>query len=192
MGYKKFGIEEIGMKVKFLREELGYTQAQLAEEVGKSPFGITIVQGQIGNIESGDGKNLPSARLLGALAFALDTSTDFLCGLTNDEMSRSDREGQVVKDVKDENVRLSLQAICNYVVESGMSADDLDLLLILAQRISSSQPSGEITHVSMGTMFRKIRETSGKEGEDKLFDLLDNLSPGTFRSLRGRSSKSLQ
>lgn len=185
--YEKFRLEEVGKKIRDLRNDLGYSQKRLAQLASETRYGISVTQPQIGNIESGNGENLPSLRLMGALAVVLETSTDFLYGLTDDEMARTDREHQVVKDVEDDGVRAALQEICNFAIESEMSVDDLDLLLILAQRISGKQSlSSEITPVTMATMFKKIREVSGEEGEAKLFDLLESLAPGTFRSRRRR------
>lgn len=184
--YKKHQIEEVGKKIRDLRNDLGYTQTQLAQLASETPFGITVSQAQIGNIEAGDGKNLPSLRLMGALAITLETSTDFLYGLTDDDMARTDREDQVVKDVEDNAVRISLQAICDYAIDFKMSVEDLNLLLILAQRITGNQSPNGITPVLMNTVLRKVREASGEEGENKLIDLLDSLAPGTFRARRRR------
>lgn len=63
-----------GDRLKKRRKALGYSQDDLAERVGTS-------QGQIWLYESGRGN--PTADMLISLAKALDTSTDYLLGLTD-------------------------------------------------------------------------------------------------------------
>ncbi len=61
-------------RIAFRRKQLGMTQEELAERVGTS-------QRQISKYETG--KQDPTGDVIIALAFALDTTADWLLGLTN-------------------------------------------------------------------------------------------------------------
>lgn len=78
MSEKKRSIQEkliVGERVKTLRERKGFTLKELATKVKLSI-------GFIGDIEAGRGK--PSLVTLNKLAQALETTTDYLLGRTND------------------------------------------------------------------------------------------------------------
>ena len=64
-----------GLRIKYRREALGYSQNELADLVHGT-------QKQIWRYESGNG--FPSVESLVALAKVLNTSTDWLLGLTDD------------------------------------------------------------------------------------------------------------
>lgn len=82
-------------RIRARRQQLGITQEDLAETVGTS-------QRQISKYENGH--NDPTADVLAALARALDTSTDWLLGLT----SNPERPLRGESDLNDEERELIL------------------------------------------------------------------------------------
>lgn len=68
-----------GKRVRALREQQGWTQIALAEQL--VALGAPVGSTQISKIESGAAA--PSFAVLGALARALNTSTDFLMLLSD-------------------------------------------------------------------------------------------------------------
>lgn len=70
----------VGARIKSLREHLGLEVGQLAYKTG-------ISRAHIYRIENNERPNVSGA-LLALVAEALDTSTDYLLGLTNDPRSR--------------------------------------------------------------------------------------------------------
>jgi transcriptional regulator with XRE-family HTH domain len=83
----------LGVRIKLRRTELGMTQSDLAELLKTN-------QKQISRYENG--KQLPSAEVLTHLALDLDTTTDYLLGLTG----VSDRPLRSEGDLNDEELEL--------------------------------------------------------------------------------------
>jgi transcriptional regulator with XRE-family HTH domain len=82
-------LQRIGNRIRSLREGMGFTQADLSRQL-EMRFGVSVRQNHISNIESGDGKRLPSIPVLIGIAEALETSTDYLLGLTDNQLSAAD------------------------------------------------------------------------------------------------------
>jgi transcriptional regulator with XRE-family HTH domain len=76
-------INTLGNRLRGLRKEQNWTQDDVAERL--VALGVTVGQGQIGHIEAG--RRLPSIDLLVGLAQVFDTSTDYLLGLTDNQLS---------------------------------------------------------------------------------------------------------
>lgn len=66
----------IGSRLRHMREANHLTQEELAERIGVATL-------QINRYENS--KNLPSGEIVAKLATALNTSADYLLGLTDDE-----------------------------------------------------------------------------------------------------------
>lgn len=114
----------IGERISQLRSDMELTQVELAQMVSKTPFAPKVTQSQIANIENGEGRNLPSPRLLGGLAWVLQVSTDYLLGLTDDQSSYSEVGNQVTITVDDPIRREKLQGICDALRKA--NNNDLD------------------------------------------------------------------
>jgi transcriptional regulator with XRE-family HTH domain len=77
-------------RLRQLREEKGWSQGQLTTYSGVS-------KGQVSKIEKGDRK-YPSAPVIMKLAKALDTTTDYLLGLTDDPRRPAERDYETVAE----------------------------------------------------------------------------------------------
>lgn len=130
-------IAKIGMRIAGLRNDLGLTQADLARMVNETIFKPNVSQSQIANIETGKGKHLPSTRLLGGMAQALRTSTDYILGLTNDQSAYADEQDQVVVSVDDPDRRAKIQAVAELLRK--MPDADISLVGQLIERIQSGK-----------------------------------------------------
>jgi transcriptional regulator with XRE-family HTH domain len=72
------------------RVELGLTQKEVVREL-KTRFGITIRQNYLSQLETGE-KTAPALSLLAALAQVLETSADYLLGITENSSTVHDIE----------------------------------------------------------------------------------------------------
>ncbi len=70
----EINIKELGEKIRELRTELGLSQKQLAAKIG-------VATNTVSQYESGKSKT--SIDVLANLAVELDTTTDYLLGLTD-------------------------------------------------------------------------------------------------------------
>lgn len=75
------------------RARLGKSQSDLIDELKK--YGLDRSQGSVSQIENGI--RLPSVEILYVIAQFLDTSTDYLFGLTGSELSAADIEEELNK-----------------------------------------------------------------------------------------------
>lgn len=87
----------VGTRIAGTRNELRKSQPDLLAELEK--YGLIRTQGSVSQIENG--KRLPSLEALYVIARFLDTSTDYLLGLTINELSAADIEEELAA-VKDE------------------------------------------------------------------------------------------
>ncbi len=81
-----------GARIKRLRAELGLKQSDLIDMLPK--YGQHLSQSHLSSLERG--VRSVSVEGLIALAFALDTTTDYLTGLTDDPAPRVDLDEQVL------------------------------------------------------------------------------------------------
>lgn len=89
-------------RLRELRKRAGFNQESLAVI-------LDIRQGHISNMEKGG--DVPSVPLLIKLAKSLDTSTDYLLGLTDDDGLRDISEREVYAAVKSPEARELIQEI---------------------------------------------------------------------------------
>jgi transcriptional regulator with XRE-family HTH domain len=78
-------------RLRALREEAGWTQEQLAEQL--TAMGLPLTQSQVGHIEKK--RRMPSIEVLAGLARAFDTSVDYLLGRTENQLSPEDVEEEL-------------------------------------------------------------------------------------------------
>lgn len=96
-----------GKRVKRLRLDLNMGQNELVAALVTE--GVNIGQSHLSLIERGD-RNA-GVEVLAALATVLQTSSDYLLGLTDDPTPYSDMENQVILVEKDEERRAMLQRL---------------------------------------------------------------------------------
>ena len=82
----------VGDRIKKLRNDLGFTQSDLADKVG-----LTYIQ--IGRYEKG--KSNPSADVLQKIAHILNTSTDFLMNGKNEHTDAQLKDKQLMQQFKE-------------------------------------------------------------------------------------------
>ena len=85
--------EELGNRIRILREKHELTQLQLAEK-------LHVTRATIGHIELGT--RMPSMPLLIALSRFFDVTTDYLLGLSKDKGNRNSFEKAVIPLTEDE------------------------------------------------------------------------------------------
>ncbi len=104
----------MGNRIRRLRELIGMSQIDLTKALANR--GVDVNQGHVSNIER-DNRS-PSIELLRALAVVLETNTDYLLGLTDDDRPPSDLEDQVVVTVEDPHDRMLVQEIADLLVRA--------------------------------------------------------------------------
>lgn len=90
MARKKPGID--GQRIYKLRTDLKMLQSEVVDAVEK--YGVSLGQSHYSALERG--VKSVSVETLIALAFVLDTTTDYLTGLTDDPAPRADLDDQVL------------------------------------------------------------------------------------------------
>lgn len=133
------GLEVFGERLRALREGLGLGQLELAKKV-KEHLGDTsnAYQSQIGNMEKQNSNSLPSVPVLRALAVILETNTDYLLGLTNDDRPAGDLDDQVVVVVEDADERRIVQEMVEAVANA--SHDEKLYIAGLVRRLTPKKP----------------------------------------------------
>lgn len=109
-------LSDIGMgkRIRRLREMIGMSQIDLTKALASR--GVDVNQGHVSNIER-DNRS-PSIELLRAMAVVLETNTDYLLGLTDDDRPPSDLEDQVVVTVEDPRDRALVQEIADLLARA--------------------------------------------------------------------------
>jgi len=115
---------------KLFRSQYKFIDA-LREQEGKD-----IGQSHVSAIELGERQ--PSLDLLPAMARVLETNTDFLLGLTNDDAPHSDLEDQVVFGIKDERERVIVQELVDLI--KPLSVDEKRQLVDVIKMLSTPRP----------------------------------------------------
>lgn len=100
-----------GKRLKTNRERAGHTQESLAEQIMISPRNITRYE---------NGESEPGADVLGRIASALNVSSDYLLGLTDDPTPTyrrfeglSDLEQRIVTALRNGDYREAIKVIVN-------------------------------------------------------------------------------
>ncbi len=106
----------VGFQIKRFRdkrEKLFRSQYKFSDAI-KEQEGVDVGQSHISAIERGERQ--PSVDLLPRLARVLETNTDFLLGLTDDDAPHSDLADQVVAGVKNEREREIMQELVDLIL----------------------------------------------------------------------------
>jgi transcriptional regulator with XRE-family HTH domain len=132
-------LADLGEKIKKRRKDRGWTQSELVERLNQSPYHPDLTgQSHVSNIENGVGDKLPSVRMLAALAEVLETNTDYLLGLTNDDKPASDLEDQVVVGVHDRQAREAIQELADLM--ASRPPEEQQFVLSVVRRLIPKQP----------------------------------------------------
>lgn len=120
--YMKKGDHMLPQRLKYIRKLRRYTQEELAKKVNTT-------KGTISNYENG--YSTPSNEMLTLLADALDTTTDFLLGRSDNPNSKNNLPLLTEKDEKDikkdlEKILHSLKHEDGYAHFDGQSIEDMD------------------------------------------------------------------
>lgn len=145
--------EVMGDRLRELRKRRELSQTELADLVNKTRFQPDIKQSRISDLERLKGVELPSVPVLAALAEALDTSTDYLLGLTDDEAPHGDMEDQVVLTVESEKRRTEMYEMM--LILKAMSDFDFALVKQMVMRM------------------QRVQIEIGKEGDPEWMQLWD-------------------
>lgn len=94
-----------GERLRSLREDLGLSQTEVARAASRLHPGVN--QGHISKVELN--QKAFSVEALGAIASVLQTSADYLLGLTDDPTRREDMDQQVILTERDPVRRERLQ-----------------------------------------------------------------------------------
>lgn len=130
--------ELMGDRLRLLRSRLGISQAELADLVNKSRYKPGIKQSRISDLERLKGKELPSVPVLAALAITLETSTDYLLGLTDDDKPASDLEDQVLVTVSTPEEKAIFSEL--FELLRRRTPEDQRLVLDLVRKIVPKSP----------------------------------------------------
>jgi len=123
-------IIDVGVRVRRLRESISMNQSGLAKAIAREIGREDFTQGSISAIERGD--RLPSVPVLIALAKVLETSTDYLLGLTDNPNPVNDVDDQAIA-IMDLETRQTLQELSNII--AGLSVQDRKFVLDVVRRL---------------------------------------------------------
>lgn len=125
-----------GERVRQLREDLNMTQGELADAIVLSAPGVN--QSHISQIERGVAGLRPES--LAAVAVALETSVDYLLGLTDDPTRREDMAEQVILVEKNPGRRELLQRLFTAIerMPAPMRDQYLETLTLLYQGVMAA------------------------------------------------------
>lgn len=106
----------LGERVERRRTDKRLRQSELIERMRGTRFRPKVTaQSLISNIEGGRGENLPSVPALAALAEALDTSLDYLVGLSDNPSPSREGAHRITLDAADEDERALLQELFDLI-----------------------------------------------------------------------------
>lgn len=133
------GIEMFRERLKRLRTERGISQLDLTKRV-KEYLGeeVTAYQSYIGNMEDANKRALPSVQALRAIAVILETNTDYLLGLANDDRPLGDVDDQVVVVVEDPEERKIVQEVAEALARA--KRDEKLYIADLVRKILPKKP----------------------------------------------------
>lgn len=78
-----------GMRIRQLRKNKGYTQQQLAQKLGVSTSAVGMYE---------QGRREPDNNLLSKLCAVLDTTTDYLIGISSDDQVENQDVNEAIDD----------------------------------------------------------------------------------------------
>jgi transcriptional regulator with XRE-family HTH domain len=118
-------LDTVGKRIRILRQDLGFKQAGLVNELEKQ--GIDVGRSYISELERTD--KVPSGTVLAGLAKVLGTTTDYLLMLTDDPGLLEEQEEQKAEDA------LARELLAVYTT---LAADKKAVLLYLAKALAES------------------------------------------------------
>ena len=124
-------LDTVGKRIRILRQDLGFKQAGLVNELEKQ--GIDVGRSYISELERTD--KVPSGTVLAGLAKVLGTTTDYLLMLTDDPVLLEEQEEQKVEDA------LARELLAVYTT---LAAEKKAVLLYLAKALAESGKSAAI------------------------------------------------
>ena len=124
-------LDTVGKRIRILRQDLGFKQAGLVNELEKQ--GIDVGRSYISELERTD--KVPSGTVLAGLAKVLGTTTDYLLMLTDDPGLLEEQEEQKVEDA------LARELLAVYTT---LAAEKKAVLLYLAKALAESGKSAAI------------------------------------------------
>jgi transcriptional regulator with XRE-family HTH domain len=146
------------------RAELGWTQPDVVNEV-KRRFGVTVRANHLSQCETG--AKAPSLTLLAMLAQVLETSTDYLLGVTNN--------------------KLSIHAI-EETIQAGGTGGLLNQVIARLPRDKQAElvsvAEAYIYRNMMDYLLNEIEEAGGDVALNSVLDKLESSLPGSTRRLR--------
>lgn len=132
-------LSDFGKRLRSLRRRAGMSQEALSIAISNAIKGKdTYTQSYISNLESSMASYLPSVQALRAIAIALDTSTDYLLGLTNDDLPHGNLDDQVVVTVEDPQEKAMIQEAMKALANA--SPDDKQYITALIRRLLPKSP----------------------------------------------------
>lgn len=169
----------IGERVKKLRdEELKISQEDLARQLGD--FGREVTQGQIGHIESG--RKLPSIPLLVAMVRKFETSSDYLLGLTDNQLSPADIE----EELRTGGLGGRLGEIFGQLpADKRQQVATFAEALLIVERQGRDGEELDEDHRRMGALLNVLERRVGKERAEQVLEDLALMFPGLYGSSVG-------
>ncbi len=161
----------LGERLKELRNQLGMTQADMVDTL-EHKHGITIRQSHISNLEVG--VKQPSLPLLIALAESLETSTDYLLGVTDNPLSARDMERELRAG--------GISGKLGQLLASMTDAKRQELLSIAEAFAYRS---------TMELVLRKVEELGGDAALHDVLESLESLLPGVTLAMLHSGDRSL-
>lgn len=163
-------LRHLGKRVRRAREDYGYSQQGLADVLAR--YGVAVKQATINHIENGNRK--PSVEVLLALALALQVSTDYLLGLSDDSVLP---EGRIASDAQ-----LKLE-----VLFGQLSLQRQHELIVIAEALAEDDELPPMNDVERAVMaaIQFVEEVDGEKYR-QLMDLLDSTSPALGRHMTFR------
>jgi transcriptional regulator with XRE-family HTH domain len=129
------GLRSLGEKVYDLRKAGWRSQEAFAKYL-EEKFGESLHQTTISAIERGEKD--PSIETLALLARALETNTDYLLGLTDDDRPHGQMDDQVVATIEDAEERRMVQETVDLMAQAGK--DEKEYIAALVRRLIPKPP----------------------------------------------------
>lgn len=178
----------VGKRVAQVRNDLGYSQPDVLKELER--YGLARTQGSLSQIERG--KRLPSVEALCVLAKYLETSTDYLLGLTDNALSAADIEEEMAIT----SGKSKLEQLMHH-----LSRDQKQQVMHFAEYLlAQSGRVEEIAQSNAAGIEAAMNVFTRKYGQDVADDLIDTLNDNfpdlaaiigpTFPAKHGRANKS--
>lgn len=132
-------LHKLATRLRDLRVRAGFTQEELSQAVRDMIGGKQKgKQSHISNLESTKATKLPSVPVLRALAVILETNTDYLLGLTDDDRPHGQVDDQAVLTIEDPEERALIQEAMEAMARA--SPEDKEYIAGLIRRLVPKKP----------------------------------------------------